>query len=177
FMGAVIDDRAYARVSAAIERAKVNPKATIIAGGGHDDSVGYFIEPTTVECTDPDDELFTTEFFGPLLCVYVYDDAAFGAVPRMVNTAPPAAPAGDARGTDGALIEPMPDALRHTAGNLYITDGPTGAVVGQQPFRGSRASGTNDKAGSLFNMVRWTSPRAIKETFNAPTDYRYPHML
>ncbi|TQL44960.1 delta-1-pyrroline-5-carboxylate dehydrogenase [Homoserinimonas aerilata] len=176
FMGAVIDDRAYARVSAAIERAKANPKATIIAGGGHDDSVGYFIEPTIVECTDPDDELFTTEFFGPLLGVYVYDDADFDTVLRMVDTASPYALTGAIFATDRGVIERMSDALRQTAGNFYVNDRPTGAVVGQQPFGGSRASGTNDKAGSLFNMVRWTSPRAVKETFNAPTDYRYPHM-
>jgi 1-pyrroline-5-carboxylate dehydrogenase len=176
FFGAVIDDRAFKRVAGAIDRAKANPKNTVIVGGGYDDSVGYFIEPTIVESTDPSDELFTTEFFGPLLGVFVYDDADFDSVLKMVDEASPYALTGAIFATDRTVIDNMSSTLRHTAGNFYINDRPTGAVVGQQPFGGGRASGTNDKAGSLFNMIRWTSPRAIKETFNAPTDYRYPHM-
>ena len=176
FFTAVIDDRAFKRVSGAIDRAKANPNNTVIVGGGYDDSVGYFIEPTIVESTDPSDELFTTEFFGPLLGVFVYDDADFDSVLKMVDEASPYALTGAIFATDRTVIDNMSSALRHTAGNFYINDRPTGAVVGQQPFGGGRASGTNDKAGSLFNMIRWTSPRAIKETFNAPTDYRYPYM-
>ena len=176
FFSAVIDDRAFKRVAGAIDRAKANPNNTVIVGGGYDDSVGYFIEPTIVESTDPNDELFTTEFFGPLLGVFVYDDADFDSVLKLVDEASPYALTGAIFATDRTVIDNMSSTLRHTAGNFYINDRPTGAVVGQQPFGGGRASGTNDKAGSLFNMIRWTSPRAIKETFNAPTDYRYPHM-
>ena len=176
FLGAVIDDRAFAKLSAAIDRVKANPNATIIAGGSYDDSVGYFIKPTIVVSTDPADEVFTTEFFGPLLGVYVYDDADFDAVLKIVDEASPYALTGALFATDRTVIDAASTGLRHTAGNFYINDRPTGAVVGQQPFGGARASGTNDKAGSILNLVRWTSPRAIKETFNAPTDYRYPHM-
>jgi len=177
FMSAVIDDRAFARVSAAIDRAKAKDTATVIAGGTYNDSVGYFIRPTIIESTDPSDELFTTEYFGPVIAVYVYeDDADFDALLTMVDEASPYALTGAIFARDRAVLNHMSNRLRGTAGNFYINDRPTGSVVGQQPFGGGRASGTNDKAGSMANMMRWTSPRSIKETFNAPTDHRYPHM-
>ena len=176
FLGAVIDDRAFKKLSEAIDRAKANPDVEIIAGGSYDDSVGYFIKPTIAVSTNPNDELFTTEFFGPLLGVYVYEDADFDSVLKIVDEASPYALTGALFATDRTVIHEASTRLRHTAGNFYINDRPTGAVVGQQPFGGARASGTKDKAGSILNLVRWASPRSIKETFNAPTDYRYPHM-
>lgn len=177
FMGAVIDDRAFKKVSAAIDRAKKLDTATILAGGTYDDSKGYFIRPTLIECTDPTDELFVTEYFGPLIAVYVYeDDADFEELLTMVDKASPYALTGAIFAKDRAVLNHMSNRLRGTAGNFYINDRPTGSVVGQQPFGGGRASGTNDKAGSMANMMRWTSPRSIKETFNAPTEYGYPHM-
>ncbi|MHA6669872.1 L-glutamate gamma-semialdehyde dehydrogenase [Homoserinimonas sp. A447] len=177
FMGAVIDDRAYARVTGAIDRAKAKDTATVLAGGTYDDSEGYFIRPTIIESTDPKDELFVNEYFGPVIAVYVYeDDADFDALLTMVDEASPYALTGAIFARDRKVVHHMASRLRGTAGNFYINDRPTGSVVGQQPFGGGRASGTNDKAGSMANMMRWTSPRSIKETFNAPTDHRYPHM-
>jgi 1-pyrroline-5-carboxylate dehydrogenase len=176
FGGAVIDDRAFAKHSAALEMIKSSDVCTIIAGGTADDSVGYFVRPTVVECSDPTHEVFTTEYFGPILAVHVFDDAAFESVVRQAESAAPYALTGAIFAQDRAAIAWLSDELRFAAGNFYINDKPTGAVVGQQPFGGARASGTNDKAGSWQNLIRWMSPRTIKETFVPPSDHRYPHM-
>jgi 1-pyrroline-5-carboxylate dehydrogenase len=134
------------------------------------------VRPTVVECTDPGHEVFTTEYFGPILAVHVFDDARFEEVVRQAESAAPYALTGSIFATDRAVIDWAGRALRFAAGNFYVNDKPTGAVVGQQPFGGARASGTNDKAGSWQNLVRWLSPRTIKETFVPPTDHGYPHM-
>jgi 1-pyrroline-5-carboxylate dehydrogenase len=176
FGGAVIDARAFAKHAAALDMAKNSPVCTVIAGGAADDSEGFFVRPTIVECTDPTHEIFSTEYFGPILAVYVYDDAKFSDVVRQAESASPYALTGSIFATDRRVVEWASKTLRYAAGNFYINDKPTGAVVGQQPFGGARASGTNDKAGSWQNLARWTSPRTIKETFVAPTDYKYPHM-
>jgi 1-pyrroline-5-carboxylate dehydrogenase len=176
FMGAVIDARAFARNKAAIDRAHAHDRIEVLAGGTCDDSAGYFVRPTLLACDDPADEVFTTEYFGPILAVYVYDDADFAGVTAQLESAAPYGLTGAVIARDRAAIAYASEKLRFAAGNFYINDKPTGAVVGQQPFGGSRASGTNDKAGSPLNLLRWTSPRAIKETFTAPTDHRYPHM-
>jgi 1-pyrroline-5-carboxylate dehydrogenase len=176
FMGAVIDDRSFAKLSAAIDRAKATDSLTILAGGTVDDSVGYFVRPTLLEGADPTDEVFCNEYFGPLLAVHVYDDADYGTVLRQAGDVSPYALTGSIIAADRQVIAEATEVLRFTAGNFYINDKPTGAVVGQQPFGGARASGTNDKAGSILNLLRWVSPRSIKETFVPPTDFRYPHM-
>ena len=176
FGGAVIDGRAYAKHSAALEMAAKSDACTIVAGGTCDDSEGYFVRPTVIECTDPTHEVFTTEYFGPILAVYVFDDADFEATVRQAESVAPYALTGSIFATDRRVIEWASGALRFAAGNFYINDKPTGAVVGQQPFGGARASGTNDKAGSWQNLVRWMSPRTIKETFVPPIDHTYPHM-
>jgi 1-pyrroline-5-carboxylate dehydrogenase len=176
FGGAVIDDRAFAKHTAALDMMHASPACSVIAGGTADDSEGYFVRPTVVECTDPTHEVFTTEFFGPILSVYVFDDSAFEATVRQAESASPYALTGSVFATDRRAIEWASETLRYAAGNFYINDKPTGAVVGQQPFGGARASGTNDKAGSWQNLVRWVSPRTIKETFVPPTDHTYPHM-
>jgi len=176
FGGAVIDRRAFDRLSAVQERLAGDPSARIIAGGKSDDSVGYFVQPTVVECTDPEHDVFRTEFFGPLLAVYVYDDADWTATLTQLESVSQYALTGAVFARDRAAINEADAALRFAAGNFYVNDKPTGAVVGQQPFGGARASGTNDKAGSVWNLLRWLSPRSIKETFVPPTDHRYPHM-
>jgi 1-pyrroline-5-carboxylate dehydrogenase len=176
FMGAVIDERAFAKNAGALERARGRAAIRVLTGGGTDDAEGYFVQPTVLDCTDPADEVFTTEYFGPILAVYVYDDASYPEVVAQAADVAPYALTGSIIAQDRAAIAAATEALRFAAGNFYINDKPTGAVVGQQPFGGARASGTNDKAGSLFNLIRWLSPRAIKETFVPPTDYRYPHM-
>ncbi len=176
FMGAVIDDRAFAKHKAAITRAKRQKKLEIIAGGQVDDSVGYFVRPTVVESTDPTDQMFTTEYFGPILVVHVYEDGDYEKVVRGMESIAPYALTGAVIAQDRRAIAWTQAELRFAAGNFYINDKPTGAVVGQQPFGGGRASGTNDKAGAAVNLLRWTSPRSIKETFVPPTDYRYPYM-
>jgi len=176
FGGAVIDARSFARVSGAIDRAKQNPAVTIAAGGTYDDSEGYFISPTVLLSTDPTVEFFADEYFGPVLSVHVYDDAEFDSILRVVDTTSPYALTGSIIATDRTAIAHAMDALRYSAGNFYINDKPTGAVVGQQPFGGARASGTNDKAGAMQNLLRWTSTRSIKETLVPPIDHRYPHM-
>jgi 1-pyrroline-5-carboxylate dehydrogenase len=176
FMGAVIDARAFAKHKAALDRARNTSSITILAGGTADDSEGFFVRPTVLGCSDPGDEVFTTEYFGPILAVHVYPDAAY---PEMIAQAADVAPyalTGAIMATDREAIARASEQLRYSAGNFYINDKPTGAVVGQQPFGGARASGTDDKAGSVFNLIRWVSARAIKETFVPPTDYRYPHM-
>jgi len=176
FGGAVIDDRAFAKHTAALDMVRSSPACTVIAGGTADDSEGYFVRPTVLECTDPTHEVFTTEFFGPILSVYVFDDASFEDTVRQAESASAYALTGSIFATDRRAIEWASTTLRYAAGNIYINDKPTGAVVGQQPFGGARASGTNDKAGSWLNLVRWVSPRTTKETFVPPTDHTYPHM-
>jgi len=175
FMGAVIDERAFAKHKAAIARAKRSTRLDILAGGQLDDSVGWFVRPTVVESTDPTDAMFNTEYFGPILVVHVYDDKDFEKVVEQMESFAPYALTGSIVAQDRNAIAWARQALRFAAGNFYVNDKPTGAVVGQQPFGGSRASGTNDKAGSAQNLMRWTSPRSIKETFDPPKDYRYPH--
>jgi 1-pyrroline-5-carboxylate dehydrogenase len=176
FMGAVIDDRAFEKHKSAIERARQSPHLTVVAGGEVDDSVGWFVRPTVIVSTDPTDTIFDTEYFGPILSVYVYEDADFEATVHQMESFSRYALTGAVLAQDRRAIAWAMDELRFAAGNFYINDKPTGAVVGQQPFGGARASGTNDKAGAASNLLRWTSPRSIKETFAPPTDYRYPHM-
>ncbi|MGH3094538.1 MAG: L-glutamate gamma-semialdehyde dehydrogenase [Streptosporangiales bacterium] len=176
FMGAVIDDRSYARLTDALGRIRGAGSASVLVGGEADDSEGYFVRPTVVESGDPGHEMFTTEYFGPILGVHVYDDGAWEDVAAQAADAAPYALTGGVVGTDRAAIARLADTFRYSAGNFYINDKPTGSIVGQQPFGGSRASGTNDKAGSPLNLARWVSARSIKETFVPPTDYRYPHM-
>jgi 1-pyrroline-5-carboxylate dehydrogenase len=176
FGGAVIDARAFAKHTAALDMVKNSSSCTVIAGGTADDSVGWFVRPTIVECSDPGHEVFRTEYFGPILAVHVYDDANFEDVVRQAESAAPYALTGSIFANDRRVVEWASDVLRYAAGNFYINDKPTGAVVGQQPFGGARASGTNDKAGSWQNLIRWMSPRTIKETFVPSTDHAYPHM-
>ncbi|HWJ66035.1 MAG TPA: L-glutamate gamma-semialdehyde dehydrogenase [Nocardioides sp.] len=179
FTGAVIDARAFAKQEAAIERARATEGLEVVAGGSCDDSVGWFVRPTIVVAEDPADEMFSTEYFGPVLVVHVYDDrqpGAFEAIVKQAESAAPYALTGSVLAADRHAIEWASNELRFAAGNFYVNDKPTGAVVGQQPFGGGRASGTNDKAGSALNLLRWTSPRSIKETLVPPTDHRYPHM-
>src|SRR6478752_7650661 len=176
FMGAVIDGRAFAKHKAAITRAQESSTLDVIAGGTVDDSEGYFVRPTIVETSDPTDEMFKTEYFGPILVVHVYDDADFEKVVGQMESFAPYALTGAIIAQDRSAIAWARKELRFAAGNFYINDKPTGAVVGQQPFGGGRASGTNDKAGAAVNLLRWTSPRSIKETLVPPTDYRYPYM-
>ncbi|MEV7229488.1 MULTISPECIES: L-glutamate gamma-semialdehyde dehydrogenase [Polymorphospora] len=176
FGGAVIDARSFGRLAAALDRIKNSPESTVLAGGTADDSEGYFVRPTVVECTDPTNEVFTTEYFGPILGVHVFDDARFDEVVTQAESAAPYALTGAIFADDRRVVDRVTEKLRYAAGNFYINDKPTGAVVGQQPFGGARASGTNDKAGSWHNLLRWTSPRTLKETFVPPTDHTYPHM-
>jgi len=176
FMGAVIDERAYAKHVDALSRARSRSSVRVVTGGSTDRAHGYFVKPTVLECSDPTDEVFTTEYFGPILAVHVFDDADYDATVAQAADVAPYALTGSIIATDRAAIAAATDALRFSAGNFYINDKPTGAVVGQQPFGGARASGTNDKAGSIFNLTRWVNARTIKELFSPPTDYRYPHM-
>ena len=176
FMGAVIDARTFGRHVEVLARAQERPAVSVLTGGRTDGTDGYFVQPTVLECSDPTDELFTREYFGPILGVHVYPDAEFDAVVAQAADVAPYALTGAIVATDRAAIARATDALRYSAGNFYVNDKPTGAVVGQQPFGGARASGTNDKAGSIFNLIRWVNARAIKETFVPPVDHRYPHM-
>jgi len=150
--------------------------AEIVAGGECDDSTGWFVQPTIIETTDPKAPSMVEEIFGPILTVYVYDDADLDEVLTLCDTSTPYALTGAVFSQDRAAVEHMSKRLRHAAGNFYVNDKPTGAVVGQQPFGGARKSGTNDKAGSYLNLLRWASARAVKETYDAPTDFRYPFM-
>jgi 1-pyrroline-5-carboxylate dehydrogenase len=176
FMGAVIDDRAFGRHRDALARAATRPAISVLTGGTTDDSEGYFVRPTVLASTDPTDELFTREYFGPILGVHVFDDSQYDAVVAQAADIAPYALTGSIIAQDRAAIARATEALRFSAGNFYINDKPTGAVVGQQPFGGARASGTNDKAGSIFNLIRWVNARTIKETFVPPIDHRYPHI-
>jgi 1-pyrroline-5-carboxylate dehydrogenase len=176
--GAVIDQRAFDRNAAAIDRAKATSSITIPTGGTYDDSEGYFVSPTVLLGDDPSDEAFTTEYFGPILSVHVYDDSrpdAYVETLRQVDRASGYALTGAVIADDRAAVQQAHHELRFAAGNFYVNDKPTGAVVGQQPFGGARASGTNDKAGSPANLLRWTSPRSIKETFVPAKSHLYPH--
>jgi 1-pyrroline-5-carboxylate dehydrogenase len=174
FMGAVIDKRAFDKISEYIEHGRGHAK--ILAGGKVDGSKGYFISPTLVETTDPGYKLLCEEIFGPVLTVYVYDDAKWEETLKTVDSTSPYALTGAVFAQDRRAVVHAMSALRHAAGNFYINDKPTGAVVGQQPFGGARGSGTNDKAGSKLNLTRWVSARTVKENFNPPKDYRYPFM-
>lgn len=176
FINAVIDERAFDKISGYIASVRDDSEAEIIAGGKYDKSNGYFIQPTVIQTTNPKHRLMQEELFGPVLTVYVYEDAAFSETLKLVDETSPYALTGAIFAQDRQAVIEAEHALRNAAGNFYINDKPTGAVVGQQPFGGARASGTNDKAGSVWNLVRWISPRTIKENFNPPTDYRYPFM-
>ncbi len=175
-MGAIIDRASFEKIKGYIERAKESPDAEILYGGGCDDSVGFFIEPTVILAKRPDYESMREEIFGPVLTVYIYKDKDYEETLRLCDSTSPYALTGSIFATDRKAIMLALDILRFSAGNFYINDKPTGAVVGQQPFGGSRASGTNDKAGSVLNLLRWTTMRTIKENFVPPSDYRYPHM-
>ncbi len=176
FGGALIDERSFAKNVKAIERAKSAPNVTVAVGGEYDDSEGYFVRPTVLLSDDPADESFHTEYFGPILSVHVYPDDDYERIIDVVDSGARYALTGAVIADDRSAVLAAEQRLRHAAGNFYVNDKPTGAVVGQQPFGGSRASGTNDKAGSALNLQRWTSARSIKETFVAPTDHNYPHM-
>ncbi len=176
FMGAVIDRNAFTTIRGYIDYARSDPDLEVLCGGGCDDSTGYFIEPTVVLSKQPQTKLMVEEIFGPVLTVYVYPEKEFEETLKLCDRTSPYALTGAIFATDRRAVVKAMDALRHAAGNFYVNDKPTGAVVGQQPFGGSRASGTNDKAGSWLNLERWVTPRTIKETFLPPTNYRYPHM-
>ena len=177
FVNAVIDEGAFDTITGYIDYAKKSKAAEILCGGTYDKANGYFIRPTVVLTTDPHFKLIEEEIFGPVVTLYVYEDAEFAKTLHLVDGTSPYALTGAVFATDRKSIELAERTLRHAAGNFYINDKPTGAVVGQQPFGGGRASGTNDKAGGIQNLLRWTSPRSIKENFVPPTDYRYPFML
>jgi 1-pyrroline-5-carboxylate dehydrogenase len=174
FMGAVIDRKAFDKISGYLDDARAN--ARIVSGGTAEGETGYFIKPTLVETRDPGYRLLCEEIFGPVVTAHVYDDAKWEETLRTVDATSPYALTGAIFATDRRAVKQAAIALRNAAGNFYINDKPTGAVVGQQPFGGARASGTNDKAGSKLNLVRWVSPRAIKETYVAPTTLGYPFM-
>ncbi|MFJ8813945.1 L-glutamate gamma-semialdehyde dehydrogenase [Amycolatopsis thermoflava] len=175
FLGAVIDRRAFDRLSGVLDRARADDRLEVLAGGTADDSEGFFVRPTVLASDHPEHEVFTTEYFGPVLAVHVYDDASYDTVLRQLESVAPYGLTGSIIATDRAAIAHATEELRFAAGNFYVNDKPTGAVVGQQPFGGGRASGTNDKAGSIHNLLRWVSPRSIKETFVPPTTAGYPH--
>jgi 1-pyrroline-5-carboxylate dehydrogenase len=176
FMGAVIDERAFTRLDQAIAAGRQDAHLSLVAGGETDRSQGWFIRPTIFETDDPKHDLMSRELFGPVLTVYPYPDNQWDEVLRLVDGTSPYALTGAVFANDRKAVDQASSVLRHAAGNFYVNDKPTGAVVGQQPFGGARASGTNDKAGSSLNLTRWISSRSIKETFVPPTDWRYPHM-
>jgi 1-pyrroline-5-carboxylate dehydrogenase len=176
FVAAVIDEASFDRILRYIDHAKSSNEAEILTGGNGDKSEGYFIEPTVVLTTNPRFKLMQEEIFGPVVTVFVYEDARYEETVELVDTTSPYALTGAVFAEDRKAVAQLTKALRHAAGNFYVNDKPTGAVVGQQPFGGARASGTNDKAGSMANLLRWTSQRAIKETFVPPKDFRYPFL-
>jgi len=176
FMNAVIDAGAFSDITGYIRYAKRHKDARVEFGGGYDDQLGYFIEPTVIVARDPHFRTMEEEIFGPVLSIYVYSDKDYEKTLKIANQTSPYALTGAIFATDRQAVLAAHEVLSHAAGNYYINDKPTGAVVGQQPFGGSRASGTNDKAGSLINLLRWVSPRTVKETFNPPRDYRYPFL-
>jgi 1-pyrroline-5-carboxylate dehydrogenase len=174
-MGAVIDGSSFATQRDAIAEAR-EAGAEIVVGGGTDDSEGWFVEPTVIKTDDPGFRLLRDELFGPVVTAYVYDESKWADTLELVDSTSAYALTGAVFSNDRYAIDQAHEALRYAAGNFYVNDKPTGAVVGQQPFGGARASGTNDKAGSLWNLIRWVSPRTIKETLVPPTDYRYPFL-
>jgi len=177
FLGAVIDGSSFATQKAAIDEANSSGgTASVLVGGGYDDSDGWFVEPTVIETTDPGFRTMREELFGPVVTVFVYDERRYDDTLDLIDRGTPYGLTGAVFARERAAVETAQQKLRYAAGNFYVNDKPTGAVVGQQPFGGSRASGTNDKAGSLWNLIRWVSPRTIKETFVPPTDYRYPFL-
>jgi 1-pyrroline-5-carboxylate dehydrogenase len=175
-MGAVIDAGSFKTQREAIAEAEADSKSSVLVGGGTDDAEGYFVEPTVIETRDPDFRLLRDVLFGPVVTAYVYPEADYEQTLELVDRTAPYGLTGAVFARDRAAIELADDKLQYAAGNFYVNDKPTGAVVGQQPFGGARASGTNDKAGSMWNLIRWVSPRTIKETFAPPTDHRYPSM-
>lgn len=176
FMGAVISERAFNKITGYINQAKEDPMVEVLAGGNFNDSKGFFVEPTVLQTQDPQSTTMVEEIFGPVVTIYVYQAERFEETLELVDQTSPYALTGAIFSQDRYAIELAMNKLEHAAGNFYINDKPTGAIVGQQPFGGARASGTNDKAGSMQNLLRWVSTRAIKENFNAPTDYKYPYM-
>ena len=176
FMGAVINQRSFERQVEAIAEAHSRPGHTVLVGGGTDSSVGWFVQPTVVVTEDPESRLLRDELFGPIVTVMVYPDAEYEATLDLIDRSVPYALTGSVFATDRMAIETAHQRLRYAAGNFYVNDKPTGAVVGQQPFGGARASGTNDKAGSMWNLARWVTPRTVKETLAPPRDWRYPYM-
>jgi 1-pyrroline-5-carboxylate dehydrogenase len=176
FVSAVIHEGAFEKITGYIERARASEAAEILVGGGSDRSKGWFIEPTVIVAKDPKYESMCEEIFGPVVTIWVYEDESWGEMLKLVDETSPYGLTGAVFSQDREATLEAADVLMHAAGNFYINDKPTGAVVGQQPFGGSRASGTNDKAGSALNLLRWLSPRSVKETFDPPTDYRYPFM-
>ena len=176
FMGAVIDGRSFSRLTDVLGRARDRASVSVLTGGTADDSQGYFVQPTILASSDPMDEIFIREYFGPILGVHIFEDADYETVVRQAADVAPYALTGSIIAQDREAVAHATEALRFSAGNFYINDKPTGAVVGQQPFGGARASGTNDKAGSIFNLIRWVNARSIKEALAPQVDYRYPHM-
>jgi 1-pyrroline-5-carboxylate dehydrogenase len=176
FMGAVIDGSSFKTQADAIEEAKASGDSDIVVGGGYDDSQGYFVQPTVIETRNPDFRTMREELFGPVVTTFVYDENRWDETLGLIDKGAPYGLTGAVFSEDRAAIDVAKDRLRYAAGNFYVNDKPTGAVVGQQPFGGARASGTNDKAGSMWNLIRWVSPRSVKETFVPATDYRYPFM-
>jgi 1-pyrroline-5-carboxylate dehydrogenase len=176
FMGAVIDAKSLQTQKEAIEEARSHDETEVLVGGGVSDEEGFFVEPTVIETRDPDFRLLRDELFGPVVTAYVYPEGKWSDTLELVDQTAPYGLTGAVFADDREALVEAQDALRYAAGNFYVNDKPTGAVVGQQPFGGGRASGTNDKAGSMWNLIRWVSPRTIKETFVPPTDYRYPFM-
>ena len=176
FMGAVIDGNSFATQRAAIEEAKSDEQSEVVVGGGYDDSRGFFVDPTVIETRDPEFRLLKEELFGPVVTTYIYDEGAWDETLDLVDRTAPYGLTGAVFSENRAAVDEAADRLRYAAGNFYVNDKPTGAVVGQQPFGGSRASGTNDKAGSMWNLIRWVSPRTVKETFLPARDYRYPFL-
>src|SRR2546422_6464203 len=175
-MGAVIDPKAFEKIKSYIEAAKTDAQATLVFGGACDDGDGYFIQPTLIETTDPTYRTMCEEIFGPVLSLYAYPERRWAETLRLVDETSPYALTGAIFAQDRQAVTEAQSALRFAAGNFYVNDKPTGAVVGQQPFGGARASGTDDKAGSLLNLIRWVSPRAVKESFGPPTSFSHAFM-
>jgi len=175
-MGAVIDKSSFATQKAAIDEAKASGgTASVLVGGGTDDSEGFFVQPTVIETSDPGFRTMREELFGPVVTAFVYDEKRYGDTLDLIDRGAPYGLTGAVFARDRSAVEAAAEKLRYAAGNFYVNDKPTGAVVGQQPFGGARASGTNDKAGSMWNLIRWVSPRAIKENFEPPVRIEYPH--
>jgi 1-pyrroline-5-carboxylate dehydrogenase len=176
FMGAVIDGNSFQTQKEAIEEARAHGDTEVLVGGDVSDEEGFFVQPTVIETRDPDFRLLRDELFGPVVTAYVYPEKDYDGTLELIDKGAPYALTGAVFARDRDAIERASEKLEYAAGNFYVNDKPTGAVVGQQPFGGARASGTNDKAGSMWNLIRWVSPRTVKETFTPPTDYRYPYM-